>query len=187
MYDLFDSGHEGERWINDHPLVARQGKGADDCCPVVNVTFFNVWRFARWCGCRLPGELEWEHACRAGTTTAYSFGNELNGRQANCDGEHPCGTSESGPFLGNTSIVGSYPPNAWGLFDMHGNVWEWCASCVNQRGSARVLRGGSWRNDAGFCRSAFRIRFGPGIRLLFYGFRLAAVPVGAKQDRQADA
>ena len=75
---------------------------------------------------RLPTEAEWEYCCRAGTSTPFHFGQELNGTQANCDGEVPYGTTKNGPSLLKTSPVGSYPPNAWGLCDMHGNVREWC-------------------------------------------------------------
>ena len=75
---------------------------------------------------RLPTEAQWEHACRAGATTRFSFGNECNGRQANCDGRYPCGTLEKGPHLGRTAQVGSYPANVFGLYDMHGNVWQLC-------------------------------------------------------------
>jgi formylglycine-generating enzyme required for sulfatase activity/serine/threonine protein kinase len=78
---------------------------------------------------RLPTEAQWEYACRAGTETPFHFGKELNGTQANCDGNHPYGTPVQGPFLGRTCPVGSepYQPNAFGLYDMHANVWQWCA------------------------------------------------------------
>src|SRR5439155_14541379 len=76
---------------------------------------------------RLPSEAEWEYACRAGTTTAFHFGGTLSSHQANFDGDRPYGNAPRGPFLGRTSAVGSYPPNAFGLHDMHGNLWEWCA------------------------------------------------------------
>ena len=135
---------------------------------------------------RLPTEAEWEYACRAGTSTPFNFGNELNGTQANCDGTIPYGTTQKGPFLGKTSPVGSYPPNAWGLHDMHGNVWEWCADRYgdypkgpitdplgSEGGSVCVIRGGGWGNVAADCRSASRDWIGPSIRYGRRGFRLA--------------
>ena len=136
---------------------------------------------------RLPTEAEWEYACRAGTKTAYSFGSQLNGRQANCDGTVPYGTDMKGPYLKEKSAVGTYPANAWGLYDMHGNVWEWCsdrygaypAGSVTDpsgpaTGSFRVIRGGCWADDAVDCRSAFRLRRGPSDRIIGgLGFRVA--------------
>ena len=135
---------------------------------------------------RLPTEAEWEYCCRAGTSTPFHFGNELNGTQANCVGESPYGTTQKGPFLAKTSPVGSYPPNAWGLHDMHGNVWEWCADRYGdypkgpitdprgpEVGSDCVLRGGSWIYVAALCRSAYRSRFDPSPRDYWSGFRLA--------------
>ena len=134
----------------------------------------------------LPTEAQWEYSCRAGTSTPFHFGQELNGTQANCDGNYPYGTTQKGPYLGKTSPVGSYPANAWGLYDMHGNVWEWCQdwhgdypkqSVTDPRGpevgSDRVLRGGGWSNGAVHCRSAFRYWLDPSYRLDWNGFRLA--------------
>jgi formylglycine-generating enzyme required for sulfatase activity len=136
---------------------------------------------------RLPTEAEWEYACRGGTTSPFSFGNVLNGDKANCDGNSPYGTSSTGPFLGRTSVVGSYEANGFGLYDMHGNVWEWCedwwggdyySSSPSEdpagpsSGSSRVLRGGSWRDGARSCRSAVRVRYVPAGRRDIYGFRL---------------
>ena len=135
---------------------------------------------------RLPTEAEWEYCCRAGTSTPYHFGQELNGTQANCNGNFPYGTTEKGPNLRKTSPVGSYPPNAWGLYDMHGNVWEWCQdrydsypkqSVTDPRGpevgSDCVLRGGCWISVAAICRSAYRSGYDPSIRDFRNGFRLA--------------
>ena len=75
---------------------------------------------------RLPTEAEWEYACRAGTKTAFHYGDSLSSKQANFDGNDPYGGADKGPYLARTAKVGSYAPNAFGLYDMHGNVWEWC-------------------------------------------------------------
>lgn len=117
----------------------------------------------------LPTEAQWEKACRAGTTTQSSFGDVLTSVNCNCNGAYPYGTDEKGPTAGRTTPVGAYPANAWGLKDMHGNVWEWCSDIYGpystepqtdptgaQEGTRRVLRGGSWNDGAGSCRSAYR-------------------------------
>jgi uncharacterized protein (TIGR02996 family) len=107
---------------------------ADDC-PVTCVTWNDARAFCHWLfECdprhyyRLPTEAEWEYACRSGApvSSPFSFGSALAADLANCDGETPYGGVPPGPFLARTTPVGSYPPNAWGLFDMHGNVYEWC-------------------------------------------------------------
>ncbi|MBQ9371187.1 MAG: SUMF1/EgtB/PvdO family nonheme iron enzyme [Thermoguttaceae bacterium] len=134
---------------------------------------------------RLPSEAHWEYACRAGTTTPFSFGSILNGDKANCDGNYPYGTNTKGKYVEETTPVGSYSANAWGLKDMHGNVWEWCedrygdypAGTVTdptgpQNGSDRVSRGGGWYYDARYCRSANRDRRAPAVRNRILGFRL---------------
>jgi formylglycine-generating enzyme required for sulfatase activity len=121
---------------------------------------------------RLPREEEWEYACRAGTSTPVSFGEALSSREANFDGTRPYGGGAVGPFLKRTSRVGSYPANAWGLCDMHGNVWEWCADWYTT-GQHRVLRGGSWNNSGHLCRSARRQKYAPDFRADNVGFRVA--------------
>ena len=130
---------------------------------------------------RLPTEAEWEYACRAGTVTPFHFGGELNGLQANCEGKFPYGTSMKGAYLGKTTLVGSYAPNAWGLHDMHGNVWEWCADLYGMQpkdrqdtpsGGDRVLRGGSWSSSAKDCRAAKRLRLTPVNKSNNRGFRV---------------
>ena len=135
---------------------------------------------------RLPTESEWEYACRAGTTTPFHFGSQLNGRQANCDGNGPYGTDTRGQNLKNTTPVGKYPPNQWGLYDMHGNVVEWCSDWYGEypsgsvtdpsgpaTGSGRVIRSGGWNVGAVFCRSADRYGIVPSFRSHSLGFRLA--------------
>ena len=133
----------------------------------------------------IPTEAQWEYACRAGTNTPFHFGSELNARQANCNGSDPYGTDSEGPYLKKTTPVGKYQANAWGLYDMHGNVWEWCSDWQGvyptgsvkdpigpATGSRRVIRGGSWNDDAVNCRSAYRGRCDPSFRG-YLGFRVA--------------
>ena len=126
-------------------------------------------------GYRLPTESEWEYACRAGTTTAYSFGDKITPKDANYYDSK----------IGKPVAVGSYKPNAFGLFDMHGNVWEWCEdwhgeypfAVTDPKGPAtgenRVLRGGSFSIGASAARSSYRGRFTPTDRVYSLGFRLA--------------
>ena len=140
---------------------------------------------------RLPTEAEWEYACRAGSKTAYSFDDE--------EGLLP----EYGWFSRNSSrrthTVGLLEPNAWGLHDMHGNVWEWCSDWYEEypkgavsdptgpkEGSYRVLRGGCWGNEAADCRSAFRSGYDPSLRFNGLGFRLALSPSGIPKSPEAD-
>ena len=132
----------------------------------------------------LPTEAQWEYACRAGSTTPFSLGSALNGDMANCDGNYPYGTSSKGRYQHETVDVGSYAPNAWNLYDMHGNVWEWCADWYGSydgdaidpqgpvSGTYRVSHGGSWNHGARSCRSAYRRGYEPGIRSFDLGFRL---------------
>jgi formylglycine-generating enzyme required for sulfatase activity len=129
---------------------------------------------------KLIKEVEWEYACRAGSTTAFHFGPELNGRQANCNGGYPFGTTTTGPYLGRTCQVGSYPANALGLHDMHGNVWEWCEEIYTDKtGSGRSGRSGSWSSIGRACRAANREWAGASNRLSSVGFRVAmVVPTG---------
>ena len=135
---------------------------------------------------RLPTEAEWEYACRAGSTTQYCFGDDESKL-----GEYGLFDKNSGS---ETHPVGQKKANAWGLFDMHGNVWEWCSDWKEEGygskavsdpqgpsgGSRRVFRGGSWYYTAWNCRSAFRFGVDPSCRYDSLGFRLALSPSGAQ-------
>ncbi len=142
---------------------------------------------------RLPSEAEWEYACRAGTTTPFHFGPTISPEVANYDGNYTYGKGPKGKYPQQTTEVGNFPANAFGLYDMHGNVWEWCQdewhdtyknspsdgsaweenkNSNNQ--SPRLLRGGSWIFNPARCRSAYRHRFAPDIRYNHVGFRLVS-------------
>ncbi len=171
--------------------------GADQ--PVVQVSHGEASAFAAWLaergvlpGARLPTEAEWEYACRAGTTTCFSFGDMLSTDQANYDGSRGSQGGSPGWYRGKTLPVGRLGHNPWGLYDMHGNAWEWCSdwmapySALAQRdpqgpasGGSRVLRGGSWLADPWNVRAAFRAGLAPGDRYDRIGFRLA-LPVSAR-------
>jgi formylglycine-generating enzyme required for sulfatase activity len=138
---------------------------------------------------RLPSEAEWEYACRAGTTTPFYFGESITTDLANCAGIPGNGVmAAKDNYRQKTTEVGSFPPNAFGLYDMHGNVWEWCEDVWHSNyegaptdGSAwtegnnqeRVLRGGSWNDITGICRSAFRYSSYAVCRDVVGGFRVA--------------
>jgi formylglycine-generating enzyme required for sulfatase activity len=195
---------------NNPSYFARQGKGKDlvkDIAdadlkrfPVERVSWHEVQEFLMklnerekgkgWLY-RLPTEAEWEYACRNASTTkedcSFDFyfdkpTNDLSSTQANFDGNEPAGKAAKGPFLGRTTKVGSYAPNKLGLFDMHGNVWQWCADLYDGNGPDRVIRGGGWDDGGGRrCRAAFRRRYAPSYRDIALGFRLARVAAGGKQ------
>jgi uncharacterized protein (TIGR02996 family) len=139
---------------------------------------------------RLPSEAEWEYACRAGVSSSapFHFGFSLSSRQANFDGARPYGGAKRGRNLRRTCPVGSYPPNAFGLHDMHGNVWEWCEDWFDveyyavspprdppgpEAGESRVLRGGSFYYIASSCRTAIRFGRRPDGHSNLDGFRVA--------------
>jgi formylglycine-generating enzyme len=134
---------------------------------------------------RLPTEAEWEYACRAGTTTPFHFGKTISTGQANYYGEAVYGDGKEGVYREKTTPVGSFPANAWGLHDMHGNVFQWCQDWYGdypqkdvvdptgaEKGRFRVLRGSSWFVNPVDCRSAFRDRNEPGGRYVGIGCRL---------------
>jgi len=134
---------------------------------------------------RLPTEAEWEYACRAGTATPYHFGATLSDDLANYNARFTYGKGMAGVFREKTTPVGSFKANAWGLFDMHGNVWQWCndwhggysaKEVIDPQGpkssKTRVLRGGSWGSHPIFCRSANRNFSDPENRTEYYGVRV---------------
>jgi sulfatase modifying factor 1 len=130
--------------------------------PVVDVPWFGANEFAKYVGGRLPTDAEWEYACRANTMTAFNTGVCLGDRWANYDwkGSYPyytytC-TNASTTSPGKTQRVGTYPANAFGLSEMHGNAWEWCDDLYQGDPELRVLRGGSWSDEGWRCRSADR-------------------------------
>ena len=171
-YELFDPWHRKFRWHGDtpHPSVTERNPAADDRCPVVNVSWYDAWCFARWCGCRLPTEAEWEYACRAGTTGDrygpihnVAWSEEISNNQ--------------------THNVGLLQANPWGLSDMLGNVWEWCADTrrrytekavtdpVGNDGVVHVIRGSGWDRRSPFVRAAYREWNSPDRRCDSLGFR----------------
>jgi sulfatase modifying factor 1 len=196
------------RAVGDFPGPFTAGEG--EAFPVYTINFAEAEEFCRkltekahasgdlpreW-EFRLPTEAQWEYACRAGTTTATSFGDALSSTQANFQGK-PYNGGEEGPSLKRTARVGSYPANRWGLHDMHGNVFEWCRDWYHRKlpggvdpdlysakssatrsehgGISRVRRGGCWADEGWPCRSAFRVRFEPERRHDHIGFRIVAV------------
>ena len=162
--------------------------------PVMNVSWDDAKQYVRWLArktgrdYRLPSEAEWEYAARAGTTTVFHFGDRISPSQANYDGNYSYNGGAKGRYRERTVAVGSFPANAFGLHDVHGNVWEWVEDCYHSSyegaprdGSAwttgecsrRVLRGGSWFSKPRDLRAAYRTDCGTGIRGCGYGFRAA--------------
>jgi formylglycine-generating enzyme required for sulfatase activity len=173
LYEMFDPNHRQRR----------DEYSDQDDQPVIYVNWYEAVSFCRWLGCRLPTEAEWEYACRAGTTMPFHTEKKLTADQANFNQK-----------IGKTTSVGNYPPNEWGLYDMHGNVWEWCRDWYNEKfyneckrqgiignpqgpetGSFRVLRGGSWYGQAENLRSFYRGCYYPDVRYDAVGFRVICV------------
>jgi formylglycine-generating enzyme required for sulfatase activity len=133
-------------------------------------------------GYRLPTEAEWEYVCRAGTATAFNLGNTIDPNQVNYDGNYPYNKGPRGTYRQKTTPVGAFAPNPWGVYDMHGNVYEWCWDQYKPYGEGglngsmladAVLRGGSWFSEARFLRSANRVRSAHDARSYYIGFRVA--------------
>lgn len=180
--------------MGDNPSYYN-GCGLD--CPVEQVSWDNVQEFIAKLNQRregagmykLPTEAQWEYAARAGKTTPFAFGECLSTDQANFDGDYPYEVCPAGETRATPVPVASFAPNAWGLYDMHGNVWEWCQDWYGEypsatvtdpvgpsSGSYRVSRGGSWSRYARYCRSAIRNITASHCRCSDMGFRLILSP-----------
>jgi formylglycine-generating enzyme required for sulfatase activity len=167
-------------------------KDCGDDCPVESVSWYDAQEFISKLNqmegtnkYRLPTEAEWEYACRVETKTPFFTGDCISTDQANYNDNYPAINCPKVKYRAKTVKVGSFQPNAWGLYDMHGNVREWVQDWYGgypsnsvhdpkgpDKGKGRVLRGGSWSYFAGYLRSAYRFRSLPVIR--FYdGFRVA--------------
>jgi len=191
-------------WISKYPITQAQyqeiaGKNPSNFKgnqrPVEQVSW---WETIAFCGklrgksdrvFRLSSEAEWEYACRAGTETPFYFGETTSTEQVNYDGNYTYGAGKEGEYRKQTTDVGIFPANAFGLYDMHGNVWEWCADhwhgnyddapidgsawiTANDKES-RLLRGGSWVDNPDYCRSAYRYNLSPDFQGDDIGFRVA--------------
>jgi formylglycine-generating enzyme required for sulfatase activity len=191
-----------EQVMGRNPSRFAHGRGGGPFHPVEQISWNDAVEFChrlaelpseskRGYRYRLPTEAEWEHACRAGTETPFAFGRTITAHQANFDGNFPYNGGPAGPYRNATAPVGSYRPNAFGLFDMHGNIWEWCQDWFQddaygagdwidpqgpQYGHDRVLRGGGWYNNAGSCRSAYRYWDQPEDSDDDMGFRVVLIP-----------
>ena len=172
--------------------------------PVINVSWEDAQCYADWLSkktnknYRLPTEAEWEYACRAGTRTPFSFGDNITPDQVNYNGDFPYNGAAKGLSRQRTVPVKTLPANPWGLYEMHGNVWEWCSDWYGnyerkdvvdpvrpENGSDRVLRGGSWNDGARSTRSANRIRIFPAVRYVIIGFRLALGQEGVSSGQES--
>jgi formylglycine-generating enzyme required for sulfatase activity len=184
--------------MGENPSYFNSNKGGGPDHPVERVSWFDALEFCNRLSAlpaekaagrvyRLPTEAEWEYACRAGQPTPFSSGMTLSSREANFNGNYPYGHVARGPYLERTTRVGSYSPNPFNLYDMHGNVWEWCSDYYDRlyyrksprydpmgpsEGKLRVVRGGSCYNIARFCRSAYRFGVVPNNRDLDVGVRV---------------
>jgi len=185
-----------QQWTAVMGYNPSQFRGGGPSLPVETVSWLEVQEFLRRLNhrneghFRLPTEAEWEYACRAGSTTPYAFGERLTTRQANFDDrDNPRAAAGDPPYRGSPIPVASFQPNEWGLYDMHGNVWEWCADEVcpyptsavtdpQQKCGSRFkpIRGGSWYFGADSARCALRYTHEPQLSGFSIGFRIVRDP-----------
>lgn len=181
QYDLFCDATGREK-----PDDSGWGRGNR---PVINVSWHDANAFAVWMGARLPTEAEWEYTCRAGSNSAFSTGTNITTLQANYNGTKPYGELDAGEYRRQTLPAGSFSPNAWGLHDLHGNVWEWCNDWYgpyastpqvdpqgSEKGTGKVFRGGGWYSAGSLLRSARRYNLNPDFHYNFVGFRIVMAP-----------
>lgn len=185
----------------DYPIYFTSYLDAEDFCYRLTETEHEAGQLEWGWAYRLPTESQWEYACRAGTTTATSFGDKLGSDRANFDGTAAFNNGPAGPFLRNTTQVGKYPANAWGLHDMLGNVWEWCYDDSPPRPdsetprfrptatatSDRPRRGGCWYEPGHNCLPTSRQRGKLNGRGSGLGFRVALVPIELWREATAEA
>ncbi len=195
----WDAAQQDKDWQAITGLPGRQpndhgwGRGGR---PVIDVSWDDAKAYVAWLSrktdkdYRLLSEAEWEYVCRAGTATPFWWGSSITPEQANYDGNYPYNKGPKGEYRQKTLPVKSFQPNPWGLYQVHGNVLEWCedlwhdnyngapsdgSSWIAGSGARRVLRGGSWGYNARLVRAAFRYANDRGDRLSDVGFRCARV------------
>lgn len=179
-----------------HPDKPSPFRNKKPLYPVVSVSFYDIQKFIEKLNAlsddstfRLPTEAEWEYACRANTTSAYHFGDTISDQLANYNAKVEYHLSKMGTFVGHPAEVASYPPNKWGLYDMHGNVWEWVSDWYAPysdepisnpvgppNGDLKIIRGGSWNFGARNARSFSRRTHRPELWGFSIGFRLVREP-----------
>jgi formylglycine-generating enzyme required for sulfatase activity len=205
---LDPSSFQSKEGQEENDLHLLQGESNTDQRPVEQVRWEDAMEYCHRLSLRtgrtytLPSEAQWEYSCRAGTTTPFHFGDMISPELANYRGDVAYADGPQGVYREQTTPVGMFPANAWGLHDMHGNVWEWCldewhesyegaptdgrawvdaAEGEKSEGlvKTKLLRGGSWSNDPRNCRSAYRFHYQPGYAYYgFVGFRVVCLPQG---------